>query len=94
MDFCGKNRLFPEIDIFSAVTNNQYQNIIIITIVIIIIIIIYYYYFMPWISFKIYFKLNVDVLQGNTVVLSIFRSLKRVITSGRNFHRTVTQQLC
>ena len=96
MDFCGKNRLFPEIDIFSAVTNNQYQNIIIITIIIIIIIIIiiYYYYFMPWISFKIYFKLNAEVLQGNTAVLLIFRSLKRVITIGRNFHRTVTQQLC
>ena len=34
MDFCGQNKLFPEIDIFSPEVNNQYQNIIIIIIII------------------------------------------------------------
>ena len=48
----------------------------------------------PWISFKIYFSLNAEVLQGNTAVLSILHSLKRLITSGRHFHRTITQELC
>ena len=33
MDFCGQNKLFPEIDIFSTEVNNQYQNIIIIIII-------------------------------------------------------------
>ena len=33
MDFCGQNKLFPEIDIFSPEVNNQYQNIIIIIII-------------------------------------------------------------
>ena len=47
---------------------------------------------MPWISFKIYFKLNAEVLQGNAAVLSRFNSLKGLITSGRNFDRTITQQ--
>ena len=33
MDFCGQNKLFPEIDIFSTEVNSQYQNIIIIIII-------------------------------------------------------------
>ena len=50
---------------------------------------------MPWISFKIYFKLNAEVFQGNAGVLSILHSLKVEETStGRNLYRTITQQLC
>ena len=37
LDFCGYNRLFPQIDLSSTEANNQYQNIIIIAIIIIII---------------------------------------------------------
>ena len=40
LDFCGYNRLFPQIDLSLTEANNQYQNIIIIAIIIIIIIII------------------------------------------------------
>ena len=35
LDFCGYNRLFPQIDLSSTEANNQYQNIIIIAIIII-----------------------------------------------------------
>ena len=49
---------------------------------------------MPWISNKIYFELNAEDFQGNTAVLSILHSLEGLITSGRNFHKTITQQLC
>ena len=35
-DFCGQNRLFP--DIFSTEANNQYQNIIIIVVVIVVVV--------------------------------------------------------
>ena len=35
LDFCGYNRLFPQIDLCSTEANNQYQNIIIIAIIII-----------------------------------------------------------
>ena len=48
---------------------------------------------MPRISFKIYFQLNIEVLQGNAAVLSTLHSLKGLITIRRNFHRTKTQQL-
>ena len=48
---------------------------------------------MSWIPFKTYFQLNVEVLQGNTPVISIFHSLKGLTVSGRNFH-TTAQQLC
>ena len=40
MDFRGQNRLFAEIDPFSAEANNQYQSVIIIIIIIITITII------------------------------------------------------
>ena len=40
MDFCGQNKLFPEIDIFSTEVNNQYQNIIIITITIAVVVVV------------------------------------------------------
>ena len=40
MDFCGQNRLFPEIDVFSAEANNQYLNIVIIVIIIVVIIVV------------------------------------------------------
>ena len=40
MDFCGQNRLFPEMDIFSKEANNQFQKIFIIIVIIIINIII------------------------------------------------------
>ena len=35
LDFCGYNRLFPQIDLSSTEANNQYQNIITIAIIII-----------------------------------------------------------
>ena len=35
-DFCGQNRLFP--DIFSTEANNQYQNVIIIVVVIAVVV--------------------------------------------------------
>ena len=35
LDFCGYNRLFPQIDLSLTEANNQYQNIIIIAIIII-----------------------------------------------------------
>ena len=35
-DFCGQNRLFP--DIFSTEANNQYQNVIIIVVVIVVVV--------------------------------------------------------
>ena len=37
--------------------------------------------FMAWISFKIYFKLNSEVLQGNAAVLSVPNLLKGLIIS-------------
>ena len=43
---------------------------------------------MSRILFNIYFQLNAEVFQVNTAVLSVLHSLKRLITSGRNFHRT------
>ena len=43
----------------------------------------------PLISMKIYFKLDAKILQGNAAVLSILHSLKELISSGRNFHRTM-----
>ena len=49
---------------------------------------------MPWISCKIYFELNAEILKGNAAVLSILPSLKRLITSERTFYRSITQQLC
>ena len=49
---------------------------------------------MPWISFKVYFELNAEIFQGNAAVLPIRHLLKGLITSGRNFHRTMRQQLC
>ena len=36
-DFCGQNRLFP--DIFSTEANNQYQNVIIIVVVIVVVVV-------------------------------------------------------
>ena len=44
--------------------------------------------------FKIYFYLDAEILQGNTAVLSIPHSLKRLVTSGWNFSRIIAQQLC
>ena len=40
MDFRGQNRLFAEIDPFSAEANNQYQSVIIIIIITITIIVV------------------------------------------------------
>ena len=49
---------------------------------------------MCWILFIIYFELNAEVLQGNAAVLSILHSRKGMITSGGNFHETITEELC
>ena len=35
-----------------------------------------------------------EVLQGNTAIFSILDSLKKLTTTGRNFHRSLSQQLC
>ena len=48
---------------------------------------------MPWTSFKIYFELNVEVLQESTAILAILHSLKGLITTRRIFQRTIKQQL-
>ena len=89
---------------FATKANNQYKNIIIVIPVasasassVSTVQFMYLYrtaVVTPWISFKIYFKRNAEVLQGNAAVLSILHSLKRLITSEINFHRTITQYLC
>ena len=45
----------------------------------------------PLISMEIYFPLNAKPLEGNATVLSILHSLKGLISSGRNFRRTIIQ---
>ena len=45
------------------------------------------------ILFKIYYLLNVEILQRNTAVFSILHSLIRLITSARNFHGAKSQKL-
>ena len=45
------------------------------------------------ILFKIYYLLNVDILQRNTAVFSILHSLITLITGARNFHGTKSQKI-
>ena len=45
----------------------------------------------PLISMEIYLLLNAKVLQGNSTVLSILHLLKGLISSRRNFQRTIAQ---